>query len=88
MCCLPKKALLCTFCNLWCHYNCTTLSEAVFNSDIDWICDPCFLAELPYNKIQSERDESHNVTGMSHENYKNGSNVSLHNKEVEEKLKS
>ena len=58
------------------------MSEAVFNSDIGWICDPCLLAELPYNEIQSERDESH-------ENDKNGSNISLRNHdEVEEKLKS
>lgn len=87
-----QKGLLCVNCHLWCHFKCTSVSEAVFNSETDWICDPCLLSELPFNvcldESDFERDESITSDGpLLNVNDENDLNPPEHN-EVDEKLQS
>ena len=86
-----QRALLCVNCHLWCHFKCTSVSEAFFNSETDWLCDPCLLSELPFgvclDESEYELDGSINHLPLLNENNEIDLHPQEHN-EVDEKLKS
>ena len=52
-----QNSILCSVCLKWCHVKCGVPLK-VFQSDVDWICSPCTLKELPFYGITDVEKQS------------------------------
>ena len=43
-----QKAILCVKCSKWSHLKCGNVTDDIFLSTEDWICNKCYINELPF----------------------------------------
>ena len=53
-----QKCICCDICNIWCHFNCTSMTLSQFNdfadnSSMPYFCSPCMSDILPINCLES-----------------------------------